>query len=124
MGGLGLCFLYLRNVKGFAWPHKRAYRIYRELAANMRTKLKKRLVRETPEALTVPQAINEVWSMNFMHYQLADGLSYRLLNVIDGDNREGLCIEVDVSLPSTRALDQVIEWRDKPTAIRCDNGPE
>jgi len=23
-----------------------------------------------------------------------------------------------------RALDQVIEWRDKPKAIRCDNGPE
>ena len=29
--GFGLCFLYLRNVKGFAWNHKRVYRIYREL---------------------------------------------------------------------------------------------
>jgi hypothetical protein len=29
--GFGLCFLYLRNVKGFKWNHKRAYRIYREL---------------------------------------------------------------------------------------------
>ena len=24
----GLCFLYLRNVKGFKWNHKRVYRIY------------------------------------------------------------------------------------------------
>lgn len=23
--GFGLCFLYLRNVKGFAWNHKRVY---------------------------------------------------------------------------------------------------
>ena len=29
--GFGLCFFYLRNVKGFAWNHKRVYRIYREL---------------------------------------------------------------------------------------------
>ena len=27
--GFGLCFLYLRNVKGFEWNHKRVYRIYR-----------------------------------------------------------------------------------------------
>ena len=29
--GFGLCYLYLRNVKGFGWNHKRIYRIYREL---------------------------------------------------------------------------------------------
>ena len=34
--GFGLCFLYLRNVKGFAWNHKRVYRIYRELELNLR----------------------------------------------------------------------------------------
>jgi len=27
--GFGLCFLYLRNVQGFGWNHKRVYRIYR-----------------------------------------------------------------------------------------------
>ena len=32
--GFGLCFLYLRNVKGFGWNHKRVYRIYRELELN------------------------------------------------------------------------------------------
>ncbi len=34
--GFGLCFLHLRNVKGFKWNHKRVYRIYRELELNMR----------------------------------------------------------------------------------------
>lgn len=31
--GFGLCFLYLRNVKGFVWNHKRVYRIYKEPGA-------------------------------------------------------------------------------------------
>lgn len=125
--GFGLCFLYLRNVKGFAWNHKRVYRIYRELELNLRIKPRKRLVREKPQPLSVPEAVNQVWSMDFMHDQLADGRSIRLLNVIDDFNREGLDIEVDFSLPAarvTRTLDQIIEWRGQPQVIRCDNGPE
>ena len=65
--------------------------------------------------------------MDFMHDQLADSRSYRLFNVIDNFNREGLAIEVDFSLPASRVvrvLDQVIEWRGQPKRIRCDNSPE
>ena len=65
--------------------------------------------------------------MDFMHDQLSDGRSFRLFNVLDDFNREGLGIEVDLSLPAARAirsLDRIIEWRGKPAAIRCDNGPE
>jgi putative transposase len=125
--GFGLCFLYLRNVGGFAWNHKRVYRIYRELELNLRIKPHKRLVRQAPEPLTVPTAVNHVWSMDFMHDQLADGRSIRILNVIDDFNRQALGIEIDFSLPSERvirALAQIIDWRGKPLAIRCDNGPE
>ena len=125
--GFQLCFLYLRNVKGYKWNHKRVYRIYRELELNLRIKPRKRLYRGKPEPLSVPQNINEVWSMDFMHDQLSDGRSIRLFNVIDDYNREGLGIDVDFSLPSDRvirALDQIIEWRGQPSIIRCDNGPE
>jgi len=125
--GFGLCFLYFRNVKGYTWNHKRVYRIYRELELNLRIKPRKRIVREIPEPLNVPNKINECWSMDFMHDQLSDGRSCRLFNVIDDFNREALAIDVDISLPSTRvirSLDQVIEWRGKPEKIRCDNGPE
>ena len=125
--GFGLCFLYLRNVKGFKWNHKRVYRIYRQLELNLRIKPKKRLERRKPVALAEPDTINQIWSMDFMHDQLSDGRSFRTFNVIDDFNREGLCIEVDFSLPSSRvirALEQVFEWRGKPKAIRCDNGPE
>lgn len=74
--GFGLCFLYLRNVNGYPWNHKRVYPIYRELALNLRIKPRKRLVREKPEPLAVPTAINTNWSMDFMHDQMKDGRSY------------------------------------------------
>ena len=125
--GFGLCYLYLRNVKGYRWNHKRVYRIYRELELNLRIKPKKRLQREKPEPLAVPSTTNQVWSMDFMHDQLGDGRNFRLFNVIDDFNREALGMEIDFSLPSARiirALEQIIEWRGRPDAIRCDNGPE
>ena len=62
--------------------------------------------------------------MDFMHDQLEDGRCFRLFNVIDDFNREALGIEIDFSLPAARvirALEQIIEWRGKPAAIRCDN---
>jgi putative transposase len=125
--GFGLCLLYLRNVKHLGWNHKRVYRIYRQLELNLRIKPRKRLVRNKPEPLAVPQRSNLVWSMDFMHDQLEDGRSFRLFNVIDDFNREALGIEVDFSLPTQRvirALKQIIAWRGKPETIRCDNGPE
>lgn len=47
--------------------------------------------------------------------------------MLDDFNREGLAIEVDLSLPSARVirtLQQVIDWRGRPRVIHCDNGPE
>lgn len=125
--GFGLCFLYLRNVKGFMWNHKRVYRIYRELELNLRIKPRQRLKRARPDPLAVPDKPNDTWSMDFMADQLECGRTFRTFNVLDDFNREGLGIEVDRSLPSERvirALEQIIEWRGKPTMLRCDNGPE
>jgi len=124
--GFGLCFLHLRNVKGFSWNHKRVYRIYRELELNLRIKPRKRIKRDKPDALSVPTAANQVWSIDFMSDSLSDGRTLRTFNVIDDYNREGLAIDIDLSLPSkrvVRSLNQVIEWRGKPAAIRMDNGP-
>ena len=127
IGGFGLCFLHMRNVQGHRWNHKCVYRIYRELELNLRIKPRRRLKHEKPEELAVPDAPNMVWSMDFMADRLADGRKFRLLNVLDDFNREGLGIEVDFSLPAervARSLNQIIERRGKPLAIRVDNGPE
>jgi putative transposase len=68
--GFGLCFLYLCNVKGYGYNHKRVYRIYRELELDLdlRIKPKPRLKRDVPDALAVARQINDMWSMDFMHY--------------------------------------------------------
>ena len=100
--GFGLGFLYLRNVKGHTWNHKRVYRIYRELELNLRIKPRKRLKREKPEALAVPDRPNRVWSMDFMADRLGDGRAFRLLNAMDDFNLEGFGIEVDFSHPTER----------------------
>ncbi len=63
----------------------------------------------------------------FCSDNLADGRSFRTLNVLDDFNREGLGIEVDFSLPServVRTLDRIIEWRRAPDTVRVDNDPE
>lgn len=110
-------------MQGYGWNHKRVYRIYCESELNLRIKPKKRLKRDMPEPLAVPEKPNETWSMDFMADQLADGRSIRTLNVPDDFNREGLAIEVDFSLPAervVRGLNQIIEWRGKPQVIRLD----
>ena len=66
---------------------------------NLRIKPKRRIKRDKPEVLSVPVAVNQVWSMDFMSDTLNDGRSIRTFNVIDDFNREGLAIDVDLSLP-------------------------
>ena len=125
--GFGLCYLYLRNVRGLPFNHKRVYRIYRELELNLRIKPRRRIQRDKPDPLEVPRQANQVWSIDFMHDRLTNGRSFRTFNVLDDYNREGLGIEVDLSLSGeriTRSLDRIIEWRGKPKTIRCDNGSE
>jgi putative transposase len=65
--GFGLCFLCLRHVQGLGYNHKRVYRIYRELALNLRIKARRRLKRDRLDPLDVPRKINPVWSIDFMH---------------------------------------------------------
>lgn len=84
-------------------------------------------MRERPEALTVPIGINHAWSMGFTHDQLDDGRTFRMFNGIDDFNCEAIGIEIGFSLPAKqviRQLKHIISSREKPQAIRCDNGWE
>lgn len=124
--GFGLMFRWLRH-NGYTWNHKRVYKIYRDLALNLRIKPKKRLAPREPVPLHQPTEANLFWSMDFMSDSLACGRRFRTLNVLDDFNRESLAIEIDYSLPAervVRVLDQIGLLRGYPSFIRVDNGPE
>lgn len=113
--------------RGFIWNHKRVYRVYTGLKLNIRRRFKKRLPTRVKQTLFQPEAINQVWSIDFMSDSLWDGRKFRLLNVIDDYNRELLAMEVDLSLPAlrvVRVLEYLKEFRGLPKMIRSDNGPE
>jgi len=94
---------------GTRWNHKRVYRIYCELELNLRIKPKKRLKRDKPEPLAVPDKPNETWSMDFMADQLADGRSIRTLNVLDDFNRSSNGVVSRKQFVSTTAPNMSVE---------------
>jgi len=102
---------------------KRVYRICCDLELNLRIKPRKRLKRDKPDALAVPDAPNvtplsrmqacaagqrvdgiRCADLRFMADRSGDGRAFRLPNVLDDFNREGLGIEVDFSLPAERVI--------------------
>jgi putative transposase len=124
--GYWQCCYRLWN-KGHLWNHKKIYRVYTDMKLNIRRRAKKRLPERVKQTLSVPNAPNQVWSIDFMSDTLVDGRRFRLFNVMDDFNRESLAIEVDTSLPSLRVirvLEKLVNQRGAPGNIRCDNGPE
>lgn len=124
--GFGKMFKILRR-RGHRWNHKRVYRVYCGLKLNIRRKGKKRLPNRSPAPLSVPESINQCWSIDFMSDALWCGRTFRTFNMVDDFNREALAIEVDLNLPAERiirVMDRIAAWRGYPAKIRMDNGPE
>lgn len=84
---------------GHPWIHKRVDRICGELELNLRIKARKRLKWDKPDMLAAPEAPNIVRSMAFMAGRPSVGRRFRPLMVPGYFNRDGLGIEVGVSLP-------------------------
>jgi putative transposase len=124
--GFWKCHTRLR-LDGKPWNHKRVLRIYREMRLNLPRRTKKRVPVRERQTLEVPEALNAVWSLDFMSDALYHGRRFRTLNILDEGVREALDIVIDTSIPGgrlVRTLEQLSRWRGVPQAIRCDNGPE
>jgi putative transposase len=118
---------YRRIRRHHPWNHKRVHRVYCALKLNLPRRSKRRVPARLRQPLVAPQALNEVWALDFMSDALYGGRKLRTLNVIDEGNREALAIEVAISIPSVRVirvLEELIAVHGKPVAFRLDNGPE
>ena len=124
--GFWKCFDRLRN-QGHPWNHKRVLRVYCALRLNLPRRTRRRVPKRVQSPLAAPATLNHTWAVDFMADTLYDGRHFRTFNVIDEGNREGLAIDVAMSLPSVRViavLDELVAIHGKPRALRTDNGPE
>ena len=124
--GFWKCHDRLRAL-GYGWNHTRIWRVYCQLPLNLPRRTKRRVPQRERQPLLVEPRINAVWALDFMRDTLYSGRVFRTLNVIDEANRGALGIDVAVSIPATRVtsfLAQMIDLHGRPSAIRCDNGPE
>jgi putative transposase len=77
--------------------------------------------------MTIPQAPNHRWSLDFLSDALADGRRFRILAIVDDFTRECLALVADTSLPGLRVvreLDALIAGRGRPAMMVSDNGTE
>ena len=106
---------------------KKLYRLYREEGLAVRRRRGRKRATGTREPMTVPQAPNDRWSLDFASDCLDHGRRFRILVIVDDFSRECLAAVADSSISGTRLareLDAVIAWRGPPQLIVSDNGPE
>lgn len=113
---------------GWQLGKNQMYRLYCEEQLQLRSKLPKRRKmiisrRERP----IARAANDIWSLDFVADQLADGTRFRALTVVDVFTREALVIDVGQRLAGEHvvaALNRVAANRGAPKYLFADNGSE
>ena len=106
---------------------KRVRRVYRDANLQVRKRLKRRVALGRGNPAPMVAAINERWSLDFVHDTLETGRRIRTLNIVDDFTRECLAIEVDTSLSGrrvARVLEAIGVRRGFPQTIVMDNGTE
>ena len=117
-------------LKGEGWQvgKKLVYRLYREEGLTLRHKPRRRRCAATNRReRSKPTEPNEVWSLDFVADQLADGRRFQALTVVDVFTRESLAIEVGQSPKGedvVRVLSKLGSQRAVPKTLFCDNGTE
>lgn len=106
---------------------KRVFRSYRAANLQVRKRTKRRVAFGRGQPTLKTTAVNERWSLDFVHDSLHNGRRIRVLTVVDDFSRESLAIKVDTSISGTRmtaVLDRIADERGYPKTIVMDNGME
>jgi putative transposase len=118
---------WLLEREGQVLNRKKLYRLYREEKLMVRRRRGRKRALGTRAPMTVPSAINQRWSLDFVADALSDGRRFRILCVVDDFSRECLATVVDTSLGGVRVvreLDRLTAERALPRMVVSDNGTE
>jgi putative transposase len=114
--------------EGWNVGKKLVYRRYREegLALRHKPRRRRRAAQHCHDRFR-PTAPNQVWSLDFVADQLADGRRCRALTILDVFTLASLAIAVGQRLQGedvVGALNQIFGKRGVPKVLFCDNGSE
>jgi putative transposase len=84
--------------EGITMNHKKLYRLYREEGLTVRRRRGRKRATGTRAPLTIPQAANQRWSLDFVADVLSWGRRFRVLAIVDDFTREALALVVDTSI--------------------------
>lgn len=118
---------WLLEREGHVLNRKKLYRLYREEKLMVRRRGRRKRAIGTRAPMTLPNAINQRWSLDFVSDALGDGRRFRILCVVDNFSRECLAAVVDTSLGGVRVvreLERLVTERGTPGVIVSDNGTE
>src|SRR5215210_1859012 len=120
--------LVLLRREGWEVGKERFYRVYIEEGLALRRKRPWRHATAVHREQRRPATDrNDIWSMDFVTDELADGRRFRALTVIDMFTRECLAIDIGQGLGGhdvAATLERLRFERGLPQRIYCDNGTE
>ncbi len=118
--------IFLRR-DGHAMSFGRAHRLWQAGRLQVPKKRGRKRVASGRPRPKAPEFANQVWSYDFVFDACANGQTLKCLTVTDEWTKEGLAIEVDGCIRSTRVIDvlaRLVSERGAPKFLRSDNGPE
>lgn len=114
--------------EGWKLGMNQAYRLYSQEQLQLRSKLpKRRKMVVTRQAKIRPTGPNQAWSMDFVADQLANGMKFRTLTIVDVFTKEALAIETGQRLRGEHVvavLNRLAARRGTPKHLFVDNGSE